>query len=63
MNKVVAVFIFRNSDQADRTLNFLWSKLSGGFERSAGSEVWISSSCDDTDLASQICISCGGTLK
>ena len=41
MNKVVAVFIFKNSDQADRTLNFLWSKLSGGFERSAGSEVWI----------------------
>ena len=36
-------------------------KIISGLELSAGSEVWFSSSCGGTDLASQFCSSCGGT--
>lgn len=60
---VLAVYVFRDANTADGALDQLWRRLSGGFERSAGGEIWISSNCSDPNLAAHICMSCGGVLK
>lgn len=60
---IVSVYKFKNPESADHALEALWRKFSGGFERSAGAEIWITSFCDDAYLAGQICESLGGVAK
>lgn len=62
-NQILAVYVFKSADLADHALDQLWRTFSGGFERSSGYEVWISSSCSDAYLAGQICQSLGGVAK
>ena len=64
--RIVSIYTFRNAESANKAVEALWRRLSGGFERtvgSSGSEIWISSFCDDINLAGQICESNGGYLK
>jgi len=63
---IVSVYTFRNAESANQAIEALWRRLSGGFERSvgsSGSEIWITSFCDDVSLAGQICVSNGGFIK
>lgn len=60
---IIAIYVFRNSRSADHALENLWRNLSGGFERSAGGEIWISVNCANPRLAGQICESLGGVGK
>lgn len=64
--RIVSIYTFRNSETANQAVAALWQRLSGGFERTvgaSGSEIWITSFCDDINLAGQICESNGGVLK
>lgn len=61
--QTIAIYVFKDAHTADQVLDHLWRNLSGGFERSAGAEIWISSQCLNPSLASNICQSCGGWLK
>jgi hypothetical protein len=61
--QIVSVYKFKNPEAANQALEALWRRLCGGFERSAGSEIWITSFCDDVYLAGQICQSHGGFAK
>jgi hypothetical protein len=63
---IVSVYTFRSAESANKAVEALWRRLSGGFEKSvgsSGSEIWISSFCEDLTLAGQICESHGGALK
>lgn len=60
---IIAIYVFRDPQSADNALEQLWRNLSGGFERSAGSAVWISTDCLNPRLAGQICESLGGVGK
>ena len=60
---IISVYKFKNPQAADDALEALWRRLCGGFERSAGGEIWITSFCDDAYLAGQICQSLGGAAK
>lgn len=61
--QIVSIYKFKNPESANDALEALWRRLCGGFERSAGSEIWITSFCDDVYLAGQICQSLGGVAK
>jgi len=60
---IISVYKFKNPQAADDALEALWRRLCGGFERSGGAEIWITSFCDDVYLAGQICQSLGGQAK
>lgn len=57
----IARYIFNSTSEAEKAMEQLWRRLSGGFSR-GGNEVYIESSCGDPQLASKICQACGGKL-
>lgn len=61
--QIIAIYIFRNAQAADNALEQLWRNFNGGFERSAGGELWINSNISNPYLAGQICESLGGIAK
>ncbi len=64
--QIVSIYKFKNPEAANQAVEALWRRLSGGFDRtvgSSGSEIWITSFCDDAYLAGQICESHGGVVK
>lgn len=61
--KILAIYVFCDAKTADHALDQLWRNVSQGIERSGGCELWISSDCNDPNLAGRICISLGGVPK
>lgn len=59
----IAVFVFDSPDDAQRAIDRLYSQMSGGGFSKVGTDVHIESSCQDPQLAAQICRACGGELN